>query len=1300
MNQSKNISNKNKPNNRKNKKKKKISIRDNKIEQYDVIAKRIQSPWGEQLSLGLTYEQQLADRIILQETNIQKNHDGIPVHCSFRPTLSSIETFIYCKTRRKTLQDSSSSLWQKPSKRDLLDILHVASRGKFLSKCKRINENFSPWFQTNEWYSLSSFMVNCFELSLWSNFEIAKRRKATSKKKFNKKNNDICAHRHHLVDIMNGLSKESIQSALLESMKLAMMKALTYNSSNLIRDNLIWDLIHKSQKPSFQFCDISTSKFLNRWQTQNSHQYFVKTISESILSISLIDIGTSIDTFTTSIQYCLNDELAKVIEAQLLDSVTLEKNLPLLKYTKNNNESIQMTQKKKKKKKQKQKKNRIQTTGKDAFYDATKNENNSDEENFIFAQLPAKKSSTTISSQRNKNTMIVLLVMEEIIQETFDQLGLNIHKKNEQKINVNEEKFVAKASTKISNGEIKKTDEKYIDRTHHQATNIKCNNNDQKKKSKIYIAQPIEKNGFKISNVCSNSKDDLSRKVDNHKLIDMKNDIKFDFLQSGFDANDKQCNEIHGIHDRRNLLFNNLGASELSKSTLQTQYGFSTPHRNPIANRKQNSEEILFHYGTQTHFYHPLDNIGVPSYFDAATLKASGAFDGWLGVKQLQAQKSLITELFTDEGDDRNNNPIASSTAASLASSSGDDNEKLEVYVQTNNEELSSLKNFDVQTTACVGNEEDLNDCIGSKSIFIPSFKSKCSSVSSISSSHHHKQLSIPSEAESTPANIETTPISTPPLSPSTPPPQLSPMLISLADLPNFRKRATSVGRRTQVSNGVEEKGTLVAGSLPSSPIVSPCKDKDATWSHDDCRRRSLFGNKKSHSASNVKEKGTKQCKILRKSFLQVPNFSSHELSKFNSDISPNFSNTIKKNFDNNNQNSQKSFTSRSFLENSKSALSDGDFDNQRDTEHSNHFKESNQASRVKNGTSPINTNSPNEEDFSTIRDERNAYRDMCLTLGAEVAKLKNQLSCQQANTMYPIIQYPPSPMPLPSYDPEFMAPVFRGHEIAMSDAGVQRHDHDSTRSDDGTDIIQGITGGVISSGLSWVSNHNGGGHKRGPHSGTGTCVGSDSSVDQRVSISSSGFRHSFKDPLWPTPFNGMQSRLSKDIHHFLERITIQLNKQDARRKSAIDRLTKMVTALWPRAQIKMYGSHVSNLCLPSSDLDFIISLPAVHKNAPAAAAGVLEGRNAINETWQKLLARKLKGESWIDPRSIKLIERTVVPVIKLATKDAKSRVLQLDISFDSSDHHGLEAVEMVSEVMLVSYLNLCYIMFHKTTNS
>ena len=91
-----------------------------------------------------------------------------------------------------------------------------------------------------------------------------------------------------------------------------------------------------------------------------------------------------------------------------------------------------------------------------------------------------------------------------------------------------------------------------------------------------------------------------------------------------------------------------------------------------------------------------------------------------------------------------------------------------------------------------------------------------------------------------------------------------------------------------------------------------------------------------------------------------------------------------------------------------------------------------------------------------------------------------------------------------------------------------------------------------------------------------------------------------------------------------------QLKRNEDRRVMAVEQITKVVNAVWPRAQIKMYGSHVTRLCLPSSDMDFVICLPAVHKNAPAQAPGDLEGRNAINETNQKVLARKLKRESWL----------------------------------------------------------------------
>lgn len=101
-------------------------------------------------------------------------------------------------------------------------------------------------------------------------------------------------------------------------------------------------------------------------------------------------------------------------------------------------------------------------------------------------------------------------------------------------------------------------------------------------------------------------------------------------------------------------------------------------------------------------------------------------------------------------------------------------------------------------------------------------------------------------------------------------------------------------------------------------------------------------------------------------------------------------------------------------------------------------------------------------------------------------------------------------------------------------------------------------------------------------------------------------------------------------MNHFMKALKSQLKRNESRRVMAVEQITKAVNAVWPRAQIKMYGSHVTRLCLPSSDMDFVICLPAVHKNAPAQAPGDLEGRNAINETNQKVLARKLKKESWL----------------------------------------------------------------------
>ena len=40
------------------------------------------------------------------------------------------------------------------------------------------------------------------------------------------------------------------------------------------------------------------------------------------------------------------------------------------------------------------------------------------------------------------------------------------------------------------------------------------------------------------------------------------------------------------------------------------------------------------------------------------------------------------------------------------------------------------------------------------------------------------------------------------------------------------------------------------------------------------------------------------------------------------------------------------------------------------------------------------------------------------------------------------------------------------------------------------------------------------------------------------------------------------------------------------------------------------------------------------------------------------------------------------MPVIKVSTKDSRSRVVQLDLSFDAQEHHGLEALDMIQNTL------------------
>ncbi|GMF36449.1 unnamed protein product [Phytophthora fragariaefolia] len=154
------------------------------------------------------------------------------------------------------------------------------------------------------------------------------------------------------------------------------------------------------------------------------------------------------------------------------------------------------------------------------------------------------------------------------------------------------------------------------------------------------------------------------------------------------------------------------------------------------------------------------------------------------------------------------------------------------------------------------------------------------------------------------------------------------------------------------------------------------------------------------------------------------------------------------------------------------------------------------------------------------------------------------------------------------------------------------------------------------------------------------------------------------------------RSKLHWDLCEFAAQLQADSDARLPAQLAAQRLCTATVQSLWPRAQVRPYGSHVTRLVLPSSDVDLVICLPKVRRDAPADAAGVLEGRNAIKETWQQNLARKLRQEPWVVRDSVKTLPHAAVPIITLLT--APPYNVRLDISFEGPGHNGLATNDVV----------------------
>lgn len=1258
-------------------------------------------------SLSSTFDQQSADKELLLSTFFACDR-GISLTQNCADFYSSSATSTRCRI----------SPWEKTAtngtmKEMLIRTLRKASRGKFLNRSGiRRTPYCAPWFDpTKQWFSLPVYLSSRFEASLWDSY-FKSQQNAT-----NFETDEV----QSLTHLLAGLSRDRIESVLAFAIGSTMKDVLLGNIHPLNR-------ILQSQEgkqPPIADCIKNTvlwNIYLWNFTGCNITDFYGLIGAKSLDMLawsSVVEWGTSRAKLKLLMANGIRDGLARNAEISLLKSISSEE---ILNFGVGVVSGV-VAKAKKKKKKRIQKKVSPRNTSSDGNTGVVANFENegnpsdeSDDSPVVERILSLASTSADFDSRGNNSTRNIGEFYET---ETFDKSkeDNSFHKVGASFGNCVERKGEVPTTT-ISvnkcnvNSTVGSSQQQKIDTSlpHNSALSqrhrimsrrdsLECGSLPSSgAKERMPSRNPTRRKGHGKTS-------DLKRSKSSGDDAIMRRKVSSAFVGGPPESSQKSLpKDPQSIHKRV--------SSSLDPHQL-TPWGSSdcTPLLSQVSK-------------------------GEASIFDGAPLCLSGALENWNSVaSQHHSETSIITDLLRKNyklsNDDTDPVTGASSTAASIASSRGGMQDPgLDIdtdNIKPSDKDADGTDSIPSDTNKSVHFKDakvHMHECVGPALVEMPKpLLLRPPSSNILEFNELLQQENQPSTSRTCPDSPTSIDRSLTPSAPPTPPPQLSPILVSLADLGKLREEAASGEYRLKVEEATKPSNS--PGSVPSAPLLVsiPKPALTPSWSRDDLRsigerRKPHRRDKDDHFSMGHRQVDallTYRNVVAQSAPRRPASLHSHDAKKKKCDEvrgiksrstasrtgtwapGPEFPSL------NSSVTSMPSckepIINKILHLDVACARSEGALESVDDASHCNVIpRVQADDTMTKDGATTISSvHSPAEaEQISTLKEERNAYRDICLTLGAENAKLRNLLASKACSPIYhpPLFSQDTSQYPPNTYDFQF-EPSYKVtfHNIArpivaMSDAGAQRGDLDSLAiSEDGTDMHPSVIG--ASENQSTVPIHARGDSTGRRPSITGTYAESDISMEHtnfggQESHALSGFRHiHHQDSFFgPMPLHGMQSRLSKDISNFMQALKTQLKKNEHRREWAVEQITKTVTALWPRAQIKMYGSHVTKLCLPSSDVDFVIRLPAVHKNAPAMAPGDLEGRNAINETNQKVLARKLKGESWLDQRSIKVIERTAVPVIKVSTKDSRSRVVQLDLSFDAKEHHGLEALDMIQNIL------------------
>lgn len=130
---------------------------------------------------------------------------------------------------------------------------------------------------------------------------------------------------------------------------------------------------------------------------------------------------------------------------------------------------------------------------------------------------------------------------------------------------------------------------------------------------------------------------------------------------------------------------------------------------------------------------------------------------------------------------------------------------------------------------------------------------------------------------------------------------------------------------------------------------------------------------------------------------------------------------------------------------------------------------------------------------------------------------------------------------------------------------------------------------------------------------------------------------------------------MHSEIEHFYKYVQLTPIER-ALRKRVIAKVALVVKKTLHDAQIQPFGSSVSGLSLPNSDIDLLIT-------------GVSDKSSSI-----RLLAAEILASGIVEPNSFKIKDYKIVPIIKFIERESK---LWIDLPFGNKS--ALEFPEMVN---------------------